>query len=103
MTFADQESVSTPAVWIALAVLRPDCAATPLRYLTYDPIGMTDYDEPTYFDGAHFSHIAAWQMHRRLQASLEANRLAVERNQAGDDHGGDGQPSLPFLGQPPET
>jgi hypothetical protein len=41
-----------------------------------------DYAELTYFDGYHFSHIAAWQDHRRLE------RKRVEAIKALDRRGG---------------
>jgi hypothetical protein len=42
-----------------------------------------DYAEASYFDGAHFSHIAAWENHQRRQRIMsQAEKLAKHKLQA---------------------
>lgn len=38
-----------------------------------------DYAEISYFDGAHFAHIAVWQERRRLEGIDRRARLAIVR------------------------
>lgn len=38
-----------------------------------------DYAEASYFDGAHFQHIAAYAENNRMKAIDKANRQVIDR------------------------
>lgn len=47
-----------------------------------DPVGQ-NYAEASFFDGYHFTHIAAWQEMRRLQGIEREALRVIERRRNG--------------------